>query len=52
VDTGEIGTILAELIPTSDNGNLLTSILWRVDYDVAAGNHTQIELSSELGLEE
>lgn len=52
VDTGEIGTILAELIPASDNGNLPASILWRVDYDVVTGNHTQLELSSELGVEE
>ena len=52
VGANEIGTVLVELIPTTDDGSLPTNILWRVDYDVAAGNHTQIELGSELSTEE
>ena len=52
VGADEIGTVLAELIPATDDGNLPANILWRVDYDLAAGDHAQIELGSELGAEE
>ena len=52
VGADEIGTVLAELIPATDDGSLPASILWRVDYDLAAGGHAQIELGSELGAEE
>ncbi|NNF97081.1 MAG: hypothetical protein HKM94_09165 [Halobacteria archaeon] len=53
VDANGIGTVLAELIPTTDDGSLPTSIFWRVDYDdVVAGNHQQLKLGSELSTEE
>ena len=48
----EIGTVLVKLIPSAVDGSLPARISWRVDYDVAAGDHTQIELGSELSTEE
>jgi len=52
VDANGIATVLTELIPTTDDGSLPTSIFWRVDYDVVTGNHQQLELGSELSTEE
>ena len=48
----EIGTVLVKLIPSAVDGSLPARISWRVDYDVSAGNHVQIELGSELSTEE
>jgi len=48
----EIGTVLVKLIPSAVDGSLPARISWRVDYDVATGNHVQIELGSELSTEE
>lgn len=48
----EIGTVLVKLTPSAIDGSLPARISWRVDYDVVAGDHAQIELSSELSTEE
>ena len=48
----DIGTVLVKLTPSAVDGSLPARISWRVDYDVAAGDHTQIELGSELSTEE
>lgn len=52
VDANGISTVLAELFPASNDGGLPGSILWKVDYDMFASGHIQVELSSELGVEE
>jgi len=53
VGANEIATVLAEMLPVTEDGSLPTSIFWQVDFDdVAAGNHQQLELGSELGTEE
>jgi len=48
----EIRTVLVKLTPSAVDGSLPARISWRVDYDVVAGDHAQIELSSELSTEE
>jgi len=52
IDSDGIDTVLAELIPVTNDGSLPASIYWQMDYDTAAGNHQQLELGSELSMEE
>ncbi len=52
MDLDGIDTVLAKLIPASEDGSLPVNIIWQVDYDVSSGNHARIEIGSELGMEE